>query len=144
MTTGLKIDIYDTTLRDGTQRHGISLSVEDKGKIARKLDELGVQYIEGGWPGSNPKDAEFFLRAPSLGQKRSFVVACGSTRRANHSAENDANLRALVDARTAAVTLVGKTSDLHVTRVLETSLEENLRMIADSIRYLRAKGLTVF
>ncbi|TAK33142.1 MAG: citramalate synthase [Chloroflexota bacterium] len=144
MTTGLRIDIYDTTLRDGTQRHGISLSVEDKGKIARKLDELGIQFIEGGWPGSNPKDAEFFLRAPSLGLKQATVVAFGSTRRANHAADSDANLRALVDARTSAVTLVGKTWDLHVTRVLETSLEENLRMIADSVSYLRSKGLTVF
>src|SRR3990172_10279002 len=103
-----KIELYDPPLRDGTQMEGISLSVGDKLKIARKLDEVGVHYVEGGWPGSNPKDAEFFVRAQSLSLKRAIVTAFGSTRRANHEAESDANLRALVDAKTQAVTLVGK------------------------------------
>ena len=99
-----KIQLYDTTLRDGSQREGISFSVVDKLKIARKLDELGVHFIEGGWPGSNPKDEEFFRRAKELRLSGAKLVAFGSTRRANHEAESDANLRALVDAKTPAVT----------------------------------------
>ena len=138
------IDLYDTTLRDGTQMEGISLSVEDKLKIARKLDELGVHYIEGGWPGSNPKDAEFFVRARALELKNARLAAFGSTRRAGASAETDPNLRALVDARTPVVTIVGKAHDRHVTSILETTLEENLAMIGDSVRYLKGHGLTVF
>src|SRR3972149_2128061 len=137
-------ELYDTTLRDGTQMEGISLSVEDKLKIARKLDELGVHYIEGGWPGSNPKDAEFFARARSLALKNARLAAFGSTRRAGGRAENDANLRALTDARTPVVTIVGKASDFQVRQVLETTPEENLAMLADSIRYLKGQGLTVF
>ncbi len=138
------IELYDTTLRDGTQMEGISLSVEDKLKIASKLDELGVHYIEGGWPGSNPKDAEFFVRASGLALKSAKLAAFGATRRAGVSAETDANLRALVDARTPVVTIVGKAHDRHVTHILETTLEENLAMIGDSVRYLKGKGLTVF
>ena len=138
------IELYDTTLRDGTQMEGISLSVEDKLKIARKLDELGVHYIEGGWPGSNPKDAEFFLRAQNLELQNARLAAFGSTRRVGAKAETDPNLLALVDARTPVVTIVGKAHDRHVTHVLETTLEENLAMIADSVRYLKAHGLTVF
>ena len=139
-----QIQLYDTTLRDGAQREGISFSVEDKVKIAKKLDELGIHFIEGGWPGSNPKDAEFFVRAQSLGLSQAVVTAFGSTRRAGSKAESDVNLRALVDAQTKVVTLVGKSWDLHVTDVLETTLDENLNMIADSIRYLKSKGCTVF
>ncbi len=139
-----RIELYDTTLRDGTQMEGISLSVEDKLKIARKLDELGVHYIEGGWPGSNPKDADFFARAGALGLKSARLAAFGSTRRAGGAAESDPNLRALVEARTPVVTIVGKAHDRHVTHILETTLEENLAMIADSIRYLKGHGLTVF
>ncbi|MDT7943518.1 MAG: citramalate synthase [Dehalococcoidia bacterium] len=140
----MQVEIYDTTLRDGTQMEGISLSVEDKLKIARKLDELGVHYIEGGWPGSNPKDAEFFVRARSLSLRNAKLAAFGSTRRPGVRAEQDANLRALVDAGTPVVTIVGKAHLRHVTEILETTPEENLSMIADSVRYLRAHGLTVF
>ncbi|HZP26676.1 MAG TPA: citramalate synthase [Dehalococcoidia bacterium] len=138
------IELYDTTLRDGTQMEGISLSVEDKLKIAHKLDELGVHYIEGGWPGSNPKDAEFFLRAKGLHLQNSRLAAFGSTRRAGSKPESDPNLRALVDAGTTVVTIVGKADDRHVAEILETTPEENLAMIADSVRYLKSHGLTVF
>ncbi len=139
-----QIELYDTTLRDGTQMEGISLSVEDKLKIARKLDELGVHYIEGGWPGSNPKDAEFFVRARSLALRNAQIAAFGSTRHAGSSADSDPNLRALVDAGTRVVTIVGKAHDQHVSRILETTAEENLAMIAESVRYLRSQGLRVF
>ncbi len=138
------IELYDTTLRDGAQSEGISFSVVDKLNIARKLDELGVHFIEGGWPGSNPKDIEFFKRAKKLRLSHAALVAFGSTRHPNTRAEDDANLLALADAGVKVVTLVGKSSDLQVTQVLETTLEENLSMIADSIRFLKAKGLTVF
>ena len=139
-----RVDLYDTTLRDGAQMEGISLSVEDKLKIARRLDELGVSYIEGGWPGSNPKDAEFFVRARGLTLANARLAAFGSTRRANIDVEKDANLRALVDAGTSVVTIVGKSSDYQVRRVLETTQEENLAMIGDSICYLKSQGLAVF
>jgi 2-isopropylmalate synthase len=139
-----KVELYDTTLRDGTQMEGISLSAEDKLKIARKLDELGVHYIEGGWPGSNPKDAEFFVRARALKLSHAKLAAFGSTRRAGGKADKDPNIRALIDARTPVVTLVGKASDMQVRQVLETTLEENLKMISESIRYLKSHGLTVF
>ena len=140
----MKVELYDTTLRDGTQMEGISLSVEDKLKIAQKLDELGIHYIEGGWPGSNPKDAEFFAAARSLRLQNAKIAAFGSTRRAGVRAEDDANLRALLDAETPVVTLVGKASEMQVREVLETSLEENLAMIADSVRFLKAEGRIVF
>ena len=140
----MTVELYDTTLRDGAQMEGLSLSVEDKLKIARKLDELGVHYIEGGWPGSNPKDAEFFVRAQSLNLQNARLAAFGSTRKPGGDAATDANLRALLDARTPVVTLVGKTNDMHVREVLETSLEENLAMIADSVRLMKANGRTVF
>lgn len=139
-----QVQIYDTTLRDGAQQEGLSLSVEDKLKIAKKLDELGIQYIEGGWPGSNPKDAEFFVRVQSLELSNATVVAFGSTRRANIEAERDANLLALVDSKAPVCTIVAKSWDLHVTQVLETSLEENLAMIADSVAFLKSKGRRVF
>ncbi len=138
------VQLYDTTLRDGAQREGISFSVVDKLHIAQKLDELGVHFIEGGWPGSNPKDVEFFEKARDLTLTNSVLVAFGSTRHANAEAETDANLLALADAGVKAVTIVGKSSALQVTQVLETSLEENLNMVTDSIRYLKSKGLTVF
>jgi 2-isopropylmalate synthase len=140
----MPLELYDTTLRDGAQMEGLSLSVEDKLKIARKLDELGVQYIEGGWPGSNPKDAEFFVRAQSLQLQHARLVAFGSTRRAGGDTASDANLRALLDARTPVVTLVGKAHEMHVRDVLETTQEENLAMIADSFRFLRESGRTAF
>ncbi len=140
----VQVQIYDTTLRDGTQQEGISLSVVDKLRIARKLDELGVHFIEGGWPGSNPKDAEFFRQAKELKLTTARLAAFGSTRRAGARAETDVNLIALVEAGTGVVTIVGKSSELQVTRVLETTLEENLAMIRDSVAYLKSKGLTVF
>jgi 2-isopropylmalate synthase len=139
-----RIVLYDTTLRDGTQMEGISLSVEDKLKIARKLDELGVHYIEGGYPGSNPKDAEFFKRAANVDLKNAQLAAFGSTRKAGGNPENDPALKALVNAKARVVTIVGKAHDKQVTHVLETTVEENLAMIADSIRFLKGHGLTVF
>ncbi len=138
------VQLYDTTLRDGAQREGISFSVVDKLHIAQKLDELGIHFIEGGWPGSNPKDIEFFNKARSLALPHSKLVAFGSTRRPKGKAETDANLLALANAGVAVATIVGKSSELQVTQVLETTLDENLSMIADSIGYLKAKGLTVF
>ena len=138
-----RVELYDTTLRDGAQMEGISYSVEDKLKIARKLDGVGVHYIEGGWPGANPKDAEFFVRVRDLHLQHSRLAAFGSTRRAAGTAEGDPNLKALVDARTPVVTIVGKSWDLHVHDVLTTTLEENLAMVADSVRFLKRRGLTV-
>jgi 2-isopropylmalate synthase len=138
------VTLYDTTLRDGAQREGISFSVVDKLHITQKLDELGIHYIEGGWPGSNPKDVEFFEKARNLSLSNSVLVAFGSTRHPKGKAETDANLLALADAGVKVVTIVGKSSALQVTQVLEIALEENLSMIADSIRYLRSRGLTVF
>jgi 2-isopropylmalate synthase len=138
-----KIALYDTTLRDGTQREGISLSLDDKLKIAQRLDAFGMDYIEGGWPGSNPKDVEFFRRAPSLGLKHAKLAAFGSTRRKGVRPEQDANMAALLEAKTPVVTLVGKSWELHVTEVLETTLEENLAMIEDSVAYCKAQGKEV-
>ena len=138
------VQLYDTTLRDGAQREGIAFTVEDKLRIARKLDELGIHYIEGGWPGSNPKDEEFFARAKNLSLSNALLVAFGSTRRPSTEANKDPNLGALLDAETRVVTLMGKSWDMHVTQVLGTSLEENLRMIADSVGYLKSQGRTVF
>ena len=138
------IQLYDTTLRDGAQQEGISLSVEDKLKITHKLDELGVSFIEGGWPGSNPKDIEYFQRVRYLPLTHSTIAAFGSTRRAGISAAQDANLQALLESSAPVVTLVGKSWALHVTHILETSLEENLAMIADSVAYLRSHERRVF
>ncbi|HEY7801917.1 MAG TPA: citramalate synthase, partial [Dehalococcoidia bacterium] len=140
----MTVELYDATLRDGAQMEGMSLSVEDKLKIARKLDEIGVTYVEGGWPGSNPKDAEFFVRAQSLNLQHARLAAFGSTRRPGGDAATDANLRALLDARTPVVTIVGKASDAHVRDVLETSQEENLSMIADSVRLMKENARTAF
>jgi 2-isopropylmalate synthase len=138
------VQLYDTTLRDGAQEEGISFSVEDKLKICQKLDGLGIDFIEGGWPGSNPKDSEFFTQARNLRLKHSTLVAFSSTRRSDCRAEEDPNLQALLQAKTKVVTIVGKAWDKQVTRVLETTLKENLSMITDSISYLGAKGLRVF
>ena len=139
-----EVTLYDTTLRDGTQMAGVSLSVEDKLRIAAKLDDLGVHFIEGGWPGSNPKDDEFFKRAQDLKLKQATLVAFGSTRKAKGAVESDANLKALLDSGAPVITLVGKASDMHVSQVLETSLEENLAMVRESIEYLRQQGRRVF
>ena len=138
------LQLYDTTLRDGAQREGVSFSVVDKLNIAQKLDELGIHFIEGGWPGSNPKDAEFFEKVRTLPLSNAQIAVFGSTRRPKMKAEEDNNLVMLIDAGVKVATIVGKSSDLQVTQVLETTLEENLNMIADSVGYLRANGLTVF
>ncbi|MBI1805860.1 MAG: citramalate synthase [Ignavibacteria bacterium] len=138
------VHIYDTTLRDGTQREGISLSCDDKLKIARKLDDLGVDFIEGGWPGSNPKDEEFFRRAQHLKLHHAVITAFGSTCRVNGNPKDDPNIKALLDANTSVCTIVGKTSMLHVTDVLRTTAGENLRIIEQSIAYLVQHGRRVF
>src|SRR5690554_4455645 len=126
------VAIYDTTLRDGTQREGISLSVADKIRITKLLDDLGVAYIEGGWPGSNPKDATYFEIVRSLQLKHARIAAFSYTCRKGSRPEDDANIQMLVDAQTPVVTIVGKTSMLHVTDVPQTTPEENLRMIEDT------------
>jgi 2-isopropylmalate synthase len=139
----MDIQIYDTTLRDGTQREGLSLSSMDKIRIARKLDELGVTFIEGGWPGSNPKDVEFFERARHLPWQNALICAFGSTCRVNGNPEGDANIQALLEAGTPVCTVVGKSSPLHVREVLRTSPDENLRIIEASLSYLRSQGRRV-
>jgi 2-isopropylmalate synthase len=135
--------IYDTTLRDGTQRAGISLSVDDKLKIAHKLDEFGIHYIEGGWPGSNPKDVEFFRRMRGQGLHTARLAAFGSTRKKGVRVEEDANLQAVLAADTPVVTLVGKSSGLQVRSVLQCEPEENLAMIGESVAYARSRGREV-
>lgn len=137
--------IYDTTLRDGAQQEGLNLSVHDKLTIARHLDDLGVGFIEGGWPGANPKDTEFFkLAAKELKLKNATFVAFGATRRANTKAADDALLRALAESGAPVVTLVAKSHDRHVELALKTDLQENLAMIKDSINFLRQGGQRVF
>ena len=139
------VEIYDTTLRDGAQLEGISLTVDDKLRIAEQLDNLGVHYIEGGWPGANPKDVEFFERAQKeLFLKQSQLVAFGSTRRVNGDAESDPTLANLVSAGTSTVCIVGKSWDYHVTEALRTSLDEGVAMVADSVKFLKDQGLDVF
>ena len=140
----VQVKLYDTTLRDGAQSEGISFSVVDKLHIARKLDEMGIHYIEGGWPGSNPKDAEFYEHIRELKLKNAQIAVFGSTRRVGKKAEEDIFLTTLVKSGARIATIVGKGSDLQVLNVLKTTLEENLKMLADSIRYLKSKGLTVF
>ena len=137
------IEIYDTTLRDGTQSEGFTLSGIDKLRIAKRLDAIGVAFIEGGWPGSNPKDAEFFERAQDMEFKHSLVTAFGSTCRVNGGPEDDANIKALLDSNTPVCTIFGKTWTLHVTDVLQTNLEDNLRIIEQSVAYLREQGRRV-
>ena len=137
------VKIYDTTLRDGTQGEGISFSVTDKLLITEKLDQFGVDYIEGGFPGSNPRDITYFAEAKKLKLKHARLAAFGSTRRAGVKASEDAQLKTLLDAETPVLTLVGKTWTLHVTEILRTTLEENLAMIEDSIRFVTAQGREV-
>ncbi|MDA8212006.1 MAG: citramalate synthase [Clostridia bacterium] len=137
------IKIYDTTLRDGTQGEGIAFSAEDKVKIALRLDQLGVHYIEGGWPGSNPKDLEFFRRIQDHRLNTAKVSAFGSTRRPGIAVEDDPNLKALLEAGTPVCTIFGKTWDFHVEKALQTTLEENLAMIRESVAYLKAQGREV-
>lgn len=135
----MKVFIYDTTLRDGSQREGISLSLEDKLKIAHKLDEMGIPFIEGGWPGANPKDVQFFWNIQEEPLKQAEMVAFCSTRRPHQRAEQDKLIRALLDAGTTWITIFGKSWDLHVTEGLKTTLDENLAMIQDTIEYLLSK-----
>ena len=137
------IFLYDTTLRDGTQREDISLSVDDKITIARRLADFGIHYIEGGWPGSNPKDVEFFARAARMNWGPTRIAAFGSTRHKGTRCETDDNLRALLDAQTPVVTVVGKSWDYHVEHVLGASPEENLAMIRDSVAWLKHQGREV-
>ncbi len=138
-----QIQIYDTTLRDGTQSEGFTLSSNDKVRIAQKLDDLGVAFIEGGWPGSNPKDVDFFERARDMQWKHALITAFGSTCRVKGGPEDDANIKALLDSQTPVCTIFGKTWTLHVTDVLLTSLDDNLRIIEQSVAYLKANGKRV-
>ncbi|HSZ44025.1 MAG TPA: citramalate synthase [Streptosporangiaceae bacterium] len=140
---GPKVEIYDTTLRDGSQQVGLDLTVADKLRVAQALDSLGVDVIEGGWPGSNPKDAEFFERAKSLELKHATLAAFGATRLPGRVVEDDASLAALLAAETPVVALVGKAWTLHVDEALRTSRAENLAMVADSVAYMAAAGRRV-
>ncbi|OGC23427.1 citramalate synthase [candidate division WOR-1 bacterium RIFOXYB2_FULL_42_35] len=139
----MQVTLFDTTLRDGAQTEGISFSLEDKLKIAKLLDELGVHYIEGGWPGSNPKDIEFFKAIKDISLKNAKIVAFSSTRRPNVKVEADKNIETLLAAETPAVSIFGKCWDFHVTDALKTTLEENLAMIKDTIAYAKAAGKEV-
>lgn len=139
-----RVALYDTTLRDGTQGTGISFSILDKMRVAERLDAFGVDFIEGGWPGSNPKDVAFFEEASKHSWKHARIAAFGMTRKGGGSAETDAQVRTLLDAKTPVVTIVGKTWKVHVTEVFGVAPEENLAMIADTVRFLKAQGREVF
>jgi len=139
----MRIFTFDTTLRDGSQGESVSFSVDDKLVIAQKLDELGIDYIEGGWPGSNPKDKEFFSRAKSLDFKHAKLAAFGATRSARNKVEQDANVAALLEAETPVVSIFGKAWDFHVTRALGITEEENLALISDTVAHLTAHGREV-
>src|SRR5437867_7009789 len=135
-----EVEIYDTTLRDGSQGEGINFSVMDKLRIAERLDTFGIHFIEGGWPGSNPKDIEFFAEAKRRKFKNARLAAFGSTRRKGVAVENDEQVRLLLEAETPVITIVGKTWLLHVKEVLRTTPDENLAMIGDTIRFLKDQG----
>lgn len=139
----MKISTFDTTLRDGSQGESVTFSVDDKLLITQKLDELGIDYIEGGWPGSNPKDKEFFERAKSLELKHSRLTAFGSTRFAKNPVEEDRNVRLLIDAATPVISIFGKSWDFHVDRALGVTEEENLALIAETVKYLKDHGREV-
>jgi len=139
-----EVKLFDTTLRDGSQGEGISYSVTDKIRIAQELDMLGIHYIEGGWPGSNPKDMEFYLNMSKKPLKNAKLVAFCSTRKPNIKAEQDPNLKAILKSQAKFVSIFGKTWDLHIADVLKTTLDENLNMIKDTVGFLVRKGLTVF
>src|SRR5262249_23927065 len=143
MSTTRRIEIYDTTLRDGTQGEGFNLSLQDKVLIAQKLDELGVDFIEGGFPGSNDKDRAFFSEIKHVKLQHAKVSAFGMTRRRGIKAEDDPNMKLLLDANTPVVTFVGKSSDYQAQAVLSVSPEENLSMIADSVRLMKSAGRQV-
>src|SRR5260370_41745727 len=133
-----RIQIYDTTLRDGSQGEGVNFSLQDKLLITRRLDELGIDFIEGGYPLSNPKDFEYFQEVRKLSLRHAKIVAFGMTRRKGVTAADDTCMKALIDSQAPVITIVGKTWDLHVTDVLNTTLEENLRMIGDSIAFCKS------
>ncbi|MFP6894764.1 MAG: citramalate synthase, partial [Opitutales bacterium] len=135
--------IYDTTLRDGSQGEGVSFTVTAKMRVAEKLDQFGIDYIEGGWPGSNPRDMAFFEKASELDLKHAKLASFGSTRRANVAVDEDAQIQLLLDASTPVVTIFGKSWLLHGTEVIRTTPEENLAMIEDSVRYLKEQGKEV-
>src|SRR6476660_6350313 len=137
------IQVYDTTLRDGAQGEGVNFSLQDKLLIARRLDELGFDLVEGGYPLSNPKDAEFFARIAEQPLKHSRLCAFGMTRRRGVKAADDPGMKALVESKAPVVTIVGKTSDFHVTEVLRVSLEENLAMIRETVAFLREQDRDV-
>lgn len=139
-----KVEIYDTTLRDGAQGEGISFSLEDKLRIARKLDSMGFHFIEGGWPGSNPKDMEFFRAVKNYRFKHAVITAFGSTRKPGVRPEADSNLNDIMEAGVQVATIFGKSWDFHVTDALNTTLDENLEMIRSSIAFLRSRGMKVF
>ena len=139
-----KITIYDTTLRDGSQGEGISFSLGDMLKIAKRLDEAGFDYIEGGWPGSNPKHEEFFQAIQSVTLSHAKIAAFGSTRRPGIQASDDANLIAIVNSGAPTATIFGKSWELHVTDALRISLDENVEMIYDSVKFLKEQGREVF
>ena len=139
----MRIFTFDTTLRDGTQGEAVSFSADDKILVAHKLDELGIDYIEGGWPGSNPKDKDFFARARDLQLKHARLVAFGATRFARNTVEEDASVNALIEAGTPVVSIFGKSWDLHVHRALGITEEENLELISDTVQYLKAHGKEV-
>ena len=143
MSENSRVSIYDTTLRDGTQGEGFFLSGLDKVRIAKRLDEFGVDYIEGGWPGSNPKDIEFFKAAAKETWNHAKIAAFGSTRRADLTVEEDPQVQLLIDAETPVITIFGKSWELQVTEVLRTTAEENQAMIRDTVRYLKAAGREV-
>jgi len=139
-----RVDIYDTTLRDGGQGEGVSFSLEDKLRVARAFDRMGIPYIEGGWPGSNPKDEEFFAAARKEKWRQARIVAFGSTRHAKHTPARDPNLAKLLGSGVSVATIFGKSWDFHVTHALRVSLEENVDMVASSVRYLKQRIETVF
>src|SRR4029077_9081359 len=139
----MRIQTFDTTLRDGTQGEAVSFSVDDKLVIAQKLDELGIDYIEGGWPNSNPKDKDFFQRARAVKFNHARLVAFGSTRFAKNKVDQDPNVRALLEAETPAISIFGKSWDLHVQRALGIDEEQNLQLIAETVKYLKDHGREV-
>src|SRR3989304_4186519 len=138
------IELYDTTLRDGAQAEDVSFTLEDKLRIVEQLDNLGIHFIEGGFPGANPKDTKFFQEVKLINLKRSAIVAFGSTRKVSNKAKADPNIEALLNAETSHVAIVGKSWDFHVTEALGVTLKQNIDMIADSISYLKSKGKYVF
>ena len=138
-----KVFIYDTTLRDGSQSEGVNFSLEDKLLITEKLDEFGIDYIEAGWPGSNPKDSFYFEKIKHTPLKHAKIVAFGSTRKKHLKAEDDPQLKALLKANTPAITIFGKSWDYHVLDAINTTLDENLFMIYDSIYFLKREGVEV-